>query len=143
MSINQDARWFCVRCFADDLGGSWGVGVLPDGAHCFNCGAGQSAVNIPRWAVESIREQACFVGTRYYPDDDYKKDRAELLLLRSKMPIPANRTAERALTAEGHWNVKQPTSESSYTSVMVVADSAEEALEKTKGRLPWVDAVKP
>jgi len=51
--------WFCAQCFATDESGSWcgGVEVASDGKDtlCSNCGAGGSAVRIPRWAVDGRR----------------------------------------------------------------------------------------
>lgn len=74
---------FCPRCFASSEDGSWGDVAIGDG--CMNCGSGGTVV-IPRWAVDSIREQASWVGKRYYPHAEDKEQVRELRYLRSIAP---------------------------------------------------------
>jgi len=132
---------FCARCFADDRGGSWGEGVA--NGHCFNCGAG-SAVSVPIWAVDSIREQASWVGRRYYPSAEDKALGAELRYLRMAMPTPDGRVVERPYR-ETHmgeqapadeWSVKQMES-GGWHSTTVRASTAEEALRAAAAVLPY------
>lgn len=99
----DDVRWFCVRCFADDHGGSWGDGTHPSAGHCANCGAGESLVAIPPWAVASIREQASWVGKRYYPHEEDRATTRELRVLRCKLdPFSCpGRTVQRWIDLAG------------------------------------------
>lgn len=89
---NEKLKVFCPRCFADEDGGSWGDGVHgrpPEQTLCANCGAMNCGLLIPEWAIKSIREQASWVGKRYYPHaEDYEKSR-ELRYLRSIVSPPA------------------------------------------------------
>lgn len=93
---------FCPRCFASSDGGSWGDGC--DEGHCFNCGASNSTVRLPRWAIESIRQQASWVGKRYYAHEEDHVIAAELLALRKLVRKFPGRTVERHPTG---WWVKQ------------------------------------
>ena len=127
-------RRFCPRCFADEKTGSWGHVVT--GSHCTNCGS-SSTVDIPEWAIDSLREQASWVGKRYYPNEEDRQARKELELLRSKMTEFPGRTA--VLAGHGQWHVKQVTGPSSYTSSFVTANSAAEALERAKTSLPYIE----
>jgi hypothetical protein len=74
---------FCPGCFATSEDGS--ANHVCDENYCYNCGSG-GTVTIPRWAVESIRAQASWVGKRYYPNAEDHIINAELKLLRSRMP---------------------------------------------------------
>lgn len=71
---------FCPRCFADTRGGSWGHTANDWG--CTNCGS-PSTVAVPAWVVDSVRENASWVGKRYYPCQEDKDDQRELEYLRS------------------------------------------------------------
>jgi hypothetical protein len=51
---------FCPRCFASSRDGSWGGKAEKD--FCCNCSTIGSMVRLPLWAVESIRQQASWVG---------------------------------------------------------------------------------
>lgn len=128
-------REFCPGCFADDLGGSWNH--TTQGGYCNNCGAG-GTVQIPVWAVESIRKQASWVGKRYYPADEDLRIQRELKYHRSLAELPPDRTAKAVEVGEedGYWSVVQP-QPGGTIQCSVKADSAEEALQKTKDRLPW------
>ncbi len=65
---------FCPGCFATNLDGS----CCPTGSDgtglqlgCDNCG-GHHLLHMPKWAADSIRRQASWVGKRYYPNhEDY------------------------------------------------------------------------
>ena len=61
---------FCVVCFASNEDGSWGCTTVPEANFCGNCSSNDCLVAIPFWAVESIRQQASWVGKRYYPCDE-------------------------------------------------------------------------
>jgi hypothetical protein len=133
---------FCARCFASDDGGSWGVGTI-DG-HCFNCGAGWTGeLKLPRWAVESIRSQASWVGRRYYPGQEDKENYEELRALRSLPKTFPGRTAERKVDQDGksYWWVTQALGDGKSVSQTREANSAEEAIEATRYSLPYVPAL--
>lgn len=129
---------FCPCCFSSEDGGSWGGQAFESG--CANCGNG-STINIPRWSVESIREQASWVGKRYYPNQEDKEaceERRRLIDLVKDFP---GRTAEGTDYLE--WNVTQKLLKFPYTSASVMvsvtgAETAADAIEKTKYDLPYV-----
>ena len=129
--MRDEIRQFCVRCFADDRNGSWGEGVHGDsvsGTLCANCGAMNSALAIPTWAVESIREQASWVGKRFYPhEEDYERS-TEVKYLRSIAPPPES-TAERC---DYGWNVTQ-----GRTSTIIKAPTAAIAKREAALILPY------
>jgi len=128
-------RRFCPRCFADEETGSWNHVVT--GSHCTNCGS-SSTIDIPGWAIDSIREQASWVGKRYYPNQEDYENRHELRLLRSKMTEFPGRTARPTHGGDG-WVVEQRTGPNTLTSTLVSAASADEALGRVKAELPYVD----
>lgn len=66
---------FCCKCFADERGGSWGEGTVQ--GHCYNCGSGGTTAWLPIWAVDMIRENASWVGRRYYPNDEDRANAEE------------------------------------------------------------------
>lgn len=139
---SQDLLNFCARCFASDDGGSWGVGTI-DG-HCFNCGAGWTGeIKLPRWAIESIRAQASWVGRRYYPGQEDKENHAELRALRSLPKTFPGRTAELRTDKEKgeFWWVTQSLGEGKTVSQSARGSSAEEAIENTRYTLPYVPAL--
>lgn len=112
-STQADARdvvMFCPGCFADEGGGSWAHNVYKtdSGAYCTNCGNG-SCVALPKRAVESIRQQASWVGKRYYPHDEDREryvERQALLALVTEFP---GRSAVRLADDPDppSWNVSQ------------------------------------
>ena len=72
---------FCTLCFASSEDGSWGC-TTSEG-HCYNCGAGGAAINIPKWAIESIRKNGSWVCKRAYPSQEDREQVRELRYLRS------------------------------------------------------------
>lgn len=80
---NDDELEFCPGCFATNEGGSWGC--TAEGGYCFNCGS-TGTVKMPRWAVDSIRRSASWVGKRYYPSEEDLSDHRELRYLRHIAP---------------------------------------------------------
>jgi hypothetical protein len=136
--VSDEIRQFCVRCFADDKGGSWGDGVYGDAKHgtlCANCGAGNCAIEIPEWAVKSIREQASWVGKRYYPIDEDRERSVEIRYLRGIAPPQPGITATRS-DDEKHpdwWHVQ-----CGRVGVgPIVASTEAEAIEKGRLSLPY------
>lgn len=77
---------FCPGCFASEENGSWGCTTV--NGHCMNCGSA-GTIQIPRWAVDSIRRSASWVGKRYYPSAEDLDDQRELRYLRSIAQPPA------------------------------------------------------
>jgi len=130
---------FCCLCFASEDNSSWGEPLIE--GHCFNCGAGNSTFKLPRCAVESIREQASWVGKRYYPNkEDYEaaEERKRLLACVKKFP---GRSIEPAMELdrdgnevrqEYRWRVKQMTPGALWSSTSVTAKTKEEAWEKAR-----------
>lgn len=115
---------FCPCCFADEESGSWQHVVV--GGYCTNCGNG-STVELPRWAIDSIRQQASWVGRRYYPheeDHEAAAERAALLALVSSFP---GRTA-RESDEPGRWNVTQQRADGRSVMTTINAPSADEAM---------------
>lgn len=133
--MNDDIRDFCPRCFATDIDGSWSHTV--QGGYCSNCGAIPS-VTLPEWAVQSIREQASWVGKRYYPNDEDVQRGKEIKELRSRMTEFPCRTVEP--TDSGHFRVVQRLNETTTYCIYVTADTQEEAWSKAKTLLPFVPA---
>jgi len=130
---------FCARCFASDDGGSWGVGTI-DG-HCFNCGAGWTGeLKLPRWAVESIRAQASWVGRRYYPGPEDQERVAELKALRALPTSFPGRRAEEDKQEKYRWWVTQDLPGNKNVSSMFKATSAADAIEASRYSLPYVPA---
>lgn len=78
-----DLLWFCPGCFASEENGS--CNHTCDANYCYNCGY-PSTIQIPRYAIESIRQQASWVGSRYYPNSEDKQIRLELKYLRGQIP---------------------------------------------------------
>lgn len=124
-------------CFASEQDGSWGQTAIRDVNHCLNCGAGGSVIAIPPFAVKSIREQASWVGRRYYPnaeDTEATEERHDLLVFVESF---YGRSAEPATTIAGHWNVTQKTPTGSSISTLIKADSEADAIEKSRYRLRY------
>lgn len=131
---------FCARCFASSENGSWGEHVVSDGkgTHCFNCGAGNCTVMIPRWAVKSIREQASWVGKRYYTNDEDVVIADELRALRKLVTKFPGRTVERHKTG---WWVKQEMPDGTQQMISVptkLARTAAAALERAREILHYI-----
>lgn len=134
MSSLEDAHlWFCPRCFASSDDGSWGLTC--DDTYCNNCSS-SGTVQLPDWAVQSIREQASWVGKRFYPHAEDHDSGDELRRLRRAMTSFPGRSAHHDDTLSDQWRVEQKRGGVTI-SVWVDADSAEDAIEKTKDRLPW------
>ncbi|HMJ52953.1 MAG TPA: hypothetical protein VK540_12780 [Polyangiaceae bacterium] len=103
-----------------------------------NCGNG-STVAVPAWAVESIREQASWVGKRYYPnaeDHEACEERLALLALVKEFP---GRSVEPT-DESGRWVVKQLQPNGLYTMTSVDAATVDEAFGKAIAILPYVTA---
>jgi hypothetical protein len=96
-----------------------------------NCGANGCTVPLPRWTVESIREQASWVGKRYYPHEEDIETNKEIQLLRALAPDDPERTVTQCEDDPRRWETRQPT-EKGWTSTWVTADSEAEAREKAK-----------
>jgi len=131
---------FCPGCFATNEDGSWGSTVLGD--YCMNCGAG-GTVNIPRWAVKSIRRQASWVGKRYYPHEEDFEKHEEMKALRSLPKAFPGRTAEPCNNEHNRFWVKQQLTENKSVTVSVTASSVEEAIEASRYSLPYVPEYPP
>lgn len=133
---------FCPGCFADTRGGSWGEGT--QSGYCFNCGSG-GTVMIPIWAVDSIRKQASWVGSRYYPNDEDRATQRELRDLRATIKEFPGRTASEFISSrEGEpqqFMVTQLLGQGKNVSIFVQAATAEAALEYARTRLPYVPEV--
>jgi hypothetical protein len=106
----SDLTLFCPQCFADEGSGSWDHHVIRHdaGGHCTNCGNG-SCIQIPKWAIDSIRQQASWVGKRHYPHDEDRERYVERQALLSLVVTFPGRTAERLAddTDPPSWNVSQ------------------------------------
>jgi hypothetical protein len=124
---------FCPRCFATDLDGSWEHTVVS--GHCTNCGSG-GTVKLAKWAVDSIRQQASWVGKRYYPIKEDTEQAEELKLLRNSMTVFPGRTIEH--TDLNQFRVTQKTGKNSTIVTFVTAKDIDEAWEKSKSWLPYV-----
>jgi hypothetical protein len=131
----MDELYFCPRCFATDEDGSWSH-TTGDGL-CSNCGATGPAVQLPRWAVASIREQASWIGKRYYPhQEDHERDVERRALLARVTEFPG-RTVEAAV-APGTWCVSQQLVTARTQTVLVTAESPAAALEAARYLLTYV-----
>lgn len=126
---------FCVRCFASEDSGSWCA--TGSQTWCANCSAGGTLILIPEYAIKSIREQASWVGRRYYPSEEDLHRQAELKRMREALPIPHNRTASYVAESD-RWVVSQPLLTGQVRQVMVVSADEDDALQKTKAQLPWL-----
>jgi hypothetical protein len=128
---------FCTRCFASEDNSSWGGEVIQ--SRCFNCGAGGFVIEIPTWAIESIREQASWVGKRYYPSKEDLEAAQELKKLRATITSFNGRSAKQSSLDSSQWIVTQQLPGNSTTFVVIAASSESDALEKAKTLLPFVD----
>jgi hypothetical protein len=130
---------FCARCFASDDGGSWGEGTI-DG-HCFNCGAGWTGeLKLPRWAIESIRSQASWVGRRYYPGEEDRENQAELKALRALPKVFPGRTAKKDDKEPYRYWVTQQLGKNKTVMTSLKATSEEDAIEASRFSLPYISA---
>jgi hypothetical protein len=100
-------------------------------------------VQLPLPAVEEIRRNASWVGKRYYPCDEDVANREELAKLRGKMTEYPGRSVELREGAgyvETIYMVTQKLPKGRSVSVFVNADTPEQAHEKTRTSLPYVEA---
>ena len=134
---NRNYVDFCTRCFASSDSGSMGGAVGCGG--CTNCSSTGTTVHIPLWAVEDIRDNASWVGNRYYTCEEDYKNNTELKLLRSKMYHFPARTATPLEDEPGMWEVRQETGPKTSSMVFVRAASKSEALDLAKTMLPYTD----
>jgi len=135
--VNKESiNLFCTLCFASDSNSSWGSEVIP--GRCFNCGAGGFVIEIPEWAVDSIRKNASWVGKRYYPSQEDFENAQELKKLRSTITSFNGRTAKQTEDDPSRWIVSQQLSGDTTTFIVVSAASETEALEKSKTLLPYI-----
>ncbi len=125
---------FCVCCFASEKDASWGGEVFK--GHCCNCGSSGSPIELEEWQIKSIREQASWVGKRYYPHKEDIEINRELKYARETLPIPLNRIVEPCKFCEG-FNVTQMTQDGNISTI-IKASSAKEALEKSRSILPLI-----
>jgi hypothetical protein len=128
---------FCSRCFGSSDNSSWNEPVEED--YCFNCGAG-GTVKIPRYAVDSIRSSAFFVGSRYYPNDEATELFEERKRLRSLVKEFPGRTAKPPFEDGAPWFVEQKKPGNLWVSTAANgATNAEEALHACRLSLPYYD----
>lgn len=123
---------FCALCFADENGGSWGETADPQTMFCSNCCANGSIIMIPEWAVKSIREQASWVGKRYYPnkeDIEHTEEREALLKLVETFP-----GREAYQLSDGRWEVNQKLPEGSVMTWVSSALNPMDAMRKSRLR---------
>lgn len=132
---SADVLVFCPMCFASNEGGSWGDGC--DEGHCFNCGASNSTVKLPRWAIDSIRQQASWVGKRFYAHDEDKNLYEEIRHLRGTIKEFPGRSVERTEDGTAWW-VHQELPGGLRVSIVVEGGTKERALEKGRLELPYV-----
>jgi hypothetical protein len=133
---------FCPRCFGSSDSTSWNCPT--ESSYCFNCGG--CPIQIPRWAVESLREQASWVGKRYYPHDEDKQTNLELKNLRVLVKKFPGRSAVRSpplpdeKTTDAWWvtQILSKDDPSESVSVIVHARNKKEALEKCRLTLPYI-----
>jgi hypothetical protein len=127
---------FCPRCLGSSESSSWNSLII-DGL-CGNCGNGDT-IHLARWAIDSIRSQASWVGKRYYPIDEDYEMAAELKNLRALVTDFPGRMAERANDPENPrlWWVTQRMKGGKSVSTTVDADSREEALALVRLDLPY------
>jgi hypothetical protein len=136
MANKKSLNLFCTRCFASEDNSSWGGEVIP--SRCFNCGAGGFVIEIPKWAIDSIRKNASWVGKRYYPSQEDFETAQELKKLRASVSSFNGRSAKQTSYDPSQWIVSQILSGDTSTSIVVSASSEKEALEKAKTLLPYI-----
>lgn len=129
---------FCSTCFASTDNASWN-GEVTD-FMCGNCGAGGPNLKIPRWAVKSIREQASWVGKRFYANEEDIETYEEVRALRAMVKEFPGRSVRRGEDGMFWW-VTQDKGGGTSTSVMIEkseAKTANGALAKARLQLPYV-----
>jgi len=124
---------FCPSCFGSSDDSSWGESVTD--RYCYNCG-NSTVITIPRWAVKSIRQQASWVGKRYYPNEEDIERHKELEVLRALAPDNPERTVSKTYEPRS-FKTQQPNDRGGTTSTWVKADSMDEARIKAKVVLPF------
>lgn len=139
---DNDLIWFCCKCFAGEDAASWGE-VLSE--YCMNCGSGGTPIRIPAFAANSIRQQASWVGKRYYANSEDKEAAEELKALRALVPSFPGRTARQAPTFDpaetAHWQVSQRLPNGTCTSIFLPrlsGELSEDAIERSRYFLPYV-----
>lgn len=152
MPLDKTPTLFCTRCFATEVDGSWDHVVYGEESnnYCTNCGGGNTSVKLPRWAVEDIRQNASWVGKRYYPHQEDGEKNEELHRLRALVTEFPGRTAEELeedplrppIREDGqtsfNWCVTQKLpGKGKRTSIYVKADGEQDALERARTLLPY------
>lgn len=122
----NELREFCARCFADDKGGSWGSGTSGTG-FCTNC-CSRATIRIPAWAVASIREQASWVGKRYYSHAEDREAYEERKVLLALVPEFPGRSFEQRDDGPDQWNVWQKLPGGGSVMTIVRAETGEAAM---------------
>jgi hypothetical protein len=130
-----DILSFCPCCFATDEDGSWNHTV--ENGYCMNCGA-NGAVQIPRYAVDSIRNQASWVGKRYYPNEEDREQHAELKRLRALPRAFPGRSARQDPFDKYSYYVTQQLPGGKSIASTFKANSHEDAIEASRFSLPYV-----
>lgn len=135
--VNQEIL-FCPQCFASEEDGSMGGSVFP--TYCTNCGTGwgDGAPKLKRYMVDSIRQQASWIGCRFYPgeeDRERHKERERLLSLVTNFPGRSVKPSKE----EGYFEVMQKMDRNRTMSVFIKADSPEAAAKLARGSLPFYD----
>jgi len=125
---------FCVCCFASSENGSWNHTI--EGGHCYNCGAGGPETRMPRWAIDSIRKSASWVGKRYYPGEEDRAIQEEIKTLRAMVTTFPGRSVE--MCDPGQWKVTQKTGKGRTTWILINALTEQEAFDKARTLLPYV-----
>jgi hypothetical protein len=135
---------FCPSCFADEDGGSWDHQAMA--GYCLNCGSA-STITLAKWAVNEIRRNAAWVGSRYYPDDETKARHRELLALRKAIGRWPGRTVTAMEDDPGGWRLRQAGESKDDGFVWIETtvaregdETPEQAIARTADRLPWVEA---
>ncbi len=131
---------FCPMCFASTDDSSGGGEIVPN-IYCMNCGG--HPIKAPRWAVQSIREQASWVGKRYYPNEEDTERQREIRYFRAHAPAdpadeykrleadPDDRTQTVYLQLTRHYAGQSGT----RSTMMPLADDTEATLEAAKTKL--------
>jgi len=134
-SGREDLIWFCVRCFASSESGSWGGAC--DGDFCSNC-CGSETFQLPKWAVESIRQQASWIGKRYYPHKEDVEQHEELRALRALVGPNPHDEARRYVWS-GEWSVTRKYKDGQERTVCGLgkAKTEQEARERANLLLPY------
>ena len=129
----SEVRWveFCVRCFASSESGSCGGSVVGD--FCTNC-CTSGTVRLPEYMVKSIRDQASWVGKRFYPHEEDIENREERKRLLALVTVFHGRSAVK--NVDGTWRVTQLLPGGRRVETFVSALNAEHALRQASS-LPY------